>query len=121
MKLATIIFSICVFAVTLQTSDASTLAEQHNCTNALRTTWLPEAQVKRNFGMENFSSVKFKISRSNCYEFYAVAKSGEIIEAYYHPLTGALVRETRINTKLSSIKKLQLPSNIGGSLIAISQ
>lgn len=65
------------------------------CTTEPRSNWMSEAQARRVFGEENYALVKFKVSRGNCYEFYAVGRGGGIVEAYYHPVTGKLVRETR--------------------------
>jgi len=36
--------------------------------------------------------VEFKVSRTNCYEFYAIRKNGDIVEAYCHPVTGEIVK-----------------------------
>ena len=78
------------------TAIASTPAEQVRCTDEPRGKWLSEEKIKQVFGMEKYALVKFKVSRTNCYEFYAVQHSGEIIEAYYHPVTGKLVKENRV-------------------------
>jgi hypothetical protein len=75
---------------------ASPAAEQVRCTDEPRSKWLSEEQIKKIFGVEQYAIVKFKVSRTNCYEFYAVTRSGEIIEVYYHPITGKLVKENRL-------------------------
>jgi hypothetical protein len=75
---------------------SSTAAEQLRCTDEPRSKWLSEEQIKKIFGVEQYAIVKFKVSRTNCYEFYAVTRSGEIIEVYYHPITGKLVKENRL-------------------------
>jgi hypothetical protein len=75
---------------------ASTPAEQVRCTSEPRSKWMTEEQIKKLFGVDQFAVVKFKVSRTNCYEFYAVTHNGQIIEAYYHPVSGKLVKETRI-------------------------
>ncbi|MEO8103241.1 MAG: PepSY domain-containing protein [Betaproteobacteria bacterium] len=77
---------------------ASELAAQVRCTDAPRETWLAEEQVRKLFGADRYAVVKFKISRTNCYEFYAVMHSGTIVEAYYHPVSGRLVKENRIDS-----------------------
>ncbi len=75
---------------------ASPPGEEKFCTKEPRSRWLPEAEIRRIFGEEKYAVVKFKVSRTNCYEFYAIRKEGGIVEAYYHPVTGRLVRETRV-------------------------
>lgn len=65
------------------------------CTTEPRSSWMSEEEARRVFGAGNYALVKFKVSRGNCYEFYAVGRGGGIVEAYYHPVTGKLVRETR--------------------------
>jgi len=40
--------------------------------------------------------VEFKVSRTNCYEFYAIRKNGDIVEAYYHPVTGEIVKRNEV-------------------------
>ena len=46
--------------------------------------------------MQDYVRVDFKVSRTNCYEFYAIKKNGDIVEAYYHPVTGQLVRRNEL-------------------------
>jgi hypothetical protein len=41
--------------------------------------------------------VKFKISRGNCYEFYAIAQDGSVVEAYVDPVSGERVRYNRVS------------------------
>ena len=74
---------------------ASAPGERVTCTVEPRSRWISEADVKRLFGVEKYALVKFKVSRTNCYEFYAVGRDGGVVEAYYHPVTGRLVKESR--------------------------
>lgn len=66
------------------------------CTQAPRGEWMPEAKIREVFGDKDYSLVKFKVSRGNCYEFYAVHKDGSIVEAYYHPVSGEVLRVNRV-------------------------
>lgn len=77
---------------------ASTPAEKIICTDAPKSSWLAETKIRDIFGAQNFALAKLKISRGNCYEFYAVDKNGAIVEAYYHPISGELVRYNRVVT-----------------------
>lgn len=77
-------------------AQASSPSEKLSCTAEARTRWLPEARIREVFGEKQFALVKFKISGGNCYEFYAVGHDDSIVEAYYHPVSGELVRYNRI-------------------------
>lgn len=86
------------------TAWGSSPAEKVVCTQAPRSTWISEAKVRAAFGTEDFSLVKFKVSRGNCYEFYAIAKDGSVVEAYYDPTTGEPVRYNRV-----AVERTQTP------------
>lgn len=77
---------------------ASAPAEKIICTDAPKSSWLAEAKIREIFGAQNFALAKLKISRGNCYEFYAVDRNGAVVEAYYHPISGELVRYNRVVT-----------------------
>ncbi|HRK39303.1 MAG TPA: PepSY domain-containing protein [Burkholderiaceae bacterium] len=77
-------------------SHASTPQEKVECTQVPRTQWMSEAQARKLFKADTYALVKFKISKGNCHEFYAVDHQGGVVEAYMHPVTGAQVRITRI-------------------------
>lgn len=85
-----------LLATNLLDALASSPKEVVRCTDAPRNTWIPVPKIREVFGEKNYTLVKFKISRANCYEFYAVAKDNSIVEAYYDPVTGNLVRHTRV-------------------------
>lgn len=76
---------------------ASSPAEKLICTQAPRSTWMSEAKVREIFGDKHYALVKFKVSRGNCYEFYAVSNDGSIVEAYYHPVSGEQLRLNRVS------------------------
>ena len=80
-------------------SYASTPTEKIICTQAPRSEWLPEARIKEIFEVQRFTMAKLKISRGNCYEFYAVHSDGSIIEAYYNPVTGKEVRYNQVKNQ----------------------
>ncbi|MFN4326084.1 MAG: PepSY domain-containing protein [Azonexus sp.] len=75
---------------------ASSPGEKLVCTQAPRSTWMPEAKIREIFGEKNYSLVKFKVSGGNCYEFYAIHQDGSIVEAYYHPVSGEALRVNRV-------------------------
>lgn len=75
---------------------ASPPAEKVVCTDAPRAQWMSEQQARAIFDASKYSLVRFKVSKGHCHEFYAVAANGDAVEAYLHPVTGAIVRQTRI-------------------------
>ena len=77
-------------------AHASTPQEKVVCTQAPRNQWMTEVQARKLFKADDYALVKFKVSKGNCHEFYAVDHQGGVTEAYTHPVTGAQVRITRI-------------------------
>lgn len=75
---------------------ASAPTEKVVCTDAPRSQWMSEARAREIFGASRFVAVKFKVSKGNCHEFYAVDAQGGVVEAYLHPVTGKEIRSTRI-------------------------
>jgi hypothetical protein len=82
--------------VTIPIAWASAPKETIVCTHAAKSFWLGEKKIRKVFGEENFVQVFFKISKGNCYEFYAIGKDGSAVEAYYEPVTGERIRYNRI-------------------------
>lgn len=75
---------------------ASPPKEFIQCTSAPKSTWVSEARIRQVFDESKYAKVFLKLSRGNCYEFYAIAKDNSIVEAYYDPVTSNLIRHTRI-------------------------
>jgi hypothetical protein len=78
---------------------ASTPVEAIICTQSPQNTWLGEKKIRQLFGEEKYVRVDFKVSRGNCYEFYAISKNGSIVEAYYEPILGELMRFNRVSAQ----------------------
>jgi hypothetical protein len=81
---------------------ASPPSEKLVCTTAPRSAWMPEAKIREAFGDKDYALVKFKVSRGNCYEFYAVHRDGSIVEAYYHPVSGDVMRFNRVSASVAA-------------------
>ena len=77
-------------------AQASSPKERIVCTTLPGQAWLGEKKIKAIFGVGEYLRVDFKVSRTNCYEFYAIHKNGDVVEAYYHPVTGELVKRNVI-------------------------
>lgn len=82
-------------------TQASSPAEKIICTQEPRSRWLPVTKIREIFGESDFTLSKLKVSRGNCYEFYAVSHDGSVIEAYYHPISGKVVRYNRVTARSS--------------------
>jgi hypothetical protein len=90
-------WALCLLALTAPMATwASTPIEKVVCTQAPRSQWLSETQARTAFNANAYVLVRFKISRGNCHEFYAIDAQGGIVEAYQHPVTGESLRTTRI-------------------------
>ena len=77
-------------------AQASSPKERVVCTTQAGQAWLGEKKIRAVFGVDEYLRVDFKVSRTNCYEFYAIHKNGDVVEAYYHPVTGELVKRNVI-------------------------
>lgn len=99
---------------------ASTPVEKVVCTQLPRSQWMTEQQARAAFDAPRYLLVRFKISRGNCHEFYAVEKDGTVVEAYRHPVTGQTVRLTRVAPPTSAALQTQPtgPSEVSGTLPA---
>lgn len=75
---------------------ASTPSEKVVCTDQPRSLWMSEQQARTVFKASSYLLVKFKVSKGRCHEFYAVEHDGTVVEAYLHPVTGDVVRMTRL-------------------------
>lgn len=80
-------------------AQASSPQEKLVCTQEPRSKWLSEEKIRSVFGDRAYVLVKFKVSGGNCYEFYAVGHDGSIVEAYYHPVSGEVVRHNQVAGK----------------------
>lgn len=62
------------------------------CTQEPRSQWLSEAEMRLLAEHRGYKIVTFKIANGSCYEIYGF-KSGNMVEAYFNPVTSKLVRQ----------------------------
>ncbi len=62
------------------------------CTQAPRSEWLPEAEMKLLAEYRGYRISRFKVANGSCYEVYGF-KGGVMVEAYFDPVTSKLVRQ----------------------------
>jgi hypothetical protein len=63
------------------------------CTSEPKDKWLSEAAMKEKIATLGFKYKVFKVTTGNCYEIYGQNGSGQRVEIYFHPMTGAVVEE----------------------------
>lgn len=103
-RLARLSLTLLLAFAALHHAHASSPGEKVVCSNpGERASWMPEARIREIFGEKDFTQVKLKISRGSCYEFYAVHKDGSIVEAYYHPISGQVMRYNRVEARPGSV------------------
>lgn len=88
---AVLAFGVLLAACGSSAVQASKLSERAVCTVLPGQPWLGEKKIREIFGTSEYLEVEFKVSPLNCYEFHAIKKNGDVVEAYYHPVTGAVV------------------------------
>ena len=62
------------------------------CTTEPKDKWKDAKKFEEELRKEYTVKV-FKITKGNCYEIYGMNKEGKKIEIYFHPITGAKVKE----------------------------
>lgn len=93
---AALAFGLVLAAFGASTAQASSLGKPISCNVQPGQKWLGEDKIKAIFGTSEYMDVKFKTSKLQCYEFYAIRKNGDVVEAYYHPVSGDLVKRNVI-------------------------
>jgi len=93
-----VVMGVLVGIAGLGGAHASAPVEKLVCTQAPRSEWMPEAKIRQIFGDKDYQLAKFKVSSGNCYEFYAVHHDGSIVEAYYNPVSGEVMRYNRVTS-----------------------
>lgn len=62
------------------------------CTDAPRSEWLPEDEMKLLAQHRGYRIKTFKVANNSCYEVYGFDRNNRIVEAYFNPVTARLVR-----------------------------
>ena len=63
------------------------------CTTAPRVDWLPEDEMRLLAEHRGYRIKTFKVANNSCYEIYGFDRTGQIVEAYFNPVTARLVRQ----------------------------
>ncbi len=66
-----------------------------NCTTEPKDKWQDQAKFQDNLKTQGYKIKVFKVTKGDCYEIYGWDKEGKKVEIYFHPITGAIVKEER--------------------------
>lgn len=66
------------------------------CTAEAKSAWLSEAAMQEKIKAAGVTIEVFKTTKGNCYEIYGRNAEGKRVEIYYHPVTGAVVKEEEV-------------------------
>ncbi len=73
--------------------SASREQREDVCTTAARAEWLPEDEMRLLAEHRGYRIKTFKVANGSCYEIYGFDRQGQIVEAYFNPVTSRLVRQ----------------------------
>lgn len=62
------------------------------CTNAPQSQWMPQQALKDRLVKQGYTIDKFLIS-GTCYEIYGKDKAGKLVEIYFDPTDGRIVKQ----------------------------
>lgn len=62
------------------------------CTNAPQSQWMPQQALKDRLVKQGYTIDKFLIS-GTCYEIYGKDKAGKLVEIYFDPTDGHIVKQ----------------------------
>lgn len=68
-------------------------SQEDVCTDEPRSEWLPEDEMRLLAEHRGYRIKTFKIANGSCYEIYGFDRQGQIVEAYFNPVTSRLVRQ----------------------------
>ena len=101
---AVLAFGVALAACGTSTAQATESGKPIACNVQPGQKWLGEKKIKEIFGASDYMDVNFKTSKMQCYEFYAIKKNGDVVEAYYNPVTGALIKSNLIPHAVAAAK-----------------
>lgn len=64
------------------------------CTKAPQSQWMPQQALKDRLVKEGYTIDKFLVS-GTCYEIYGKDKAGKLVEIYFDPTDGHIVKQRR--------------------------
>ena len=59
------------------------------CTTADKAQWQDQAKFQEDLKAQGYKIKVFKVTKGNCYEIYGRDKTGNRVEIYFDPATGA--------------------------------
>jgi hypothetical protein len=62
------------------------------CTKAAQSQWMPQQALKDRLAKQGYTIDKFLVS-GTCYEIYGKDKAGKLVEIYFDPTDGHIVKQ----------------------------
>lgn len=63
------------------------------CTEGPDSSWIPADKMQQQIVEQGYKIKKFKTTSGGCYEIYGWDQAQRKVEIYYHPVTGAVVKQ----------------------------
>ncbi len=81
--------AFCIIAASILPANATV-----QCTSKPQAEWIAADTIKAKAISAGYQISLFKVTKGNCCELYGKDKSGKLVEIYFDPSGGHVVRET---------------------------
>lgn len=81
-----------LLATSLLAASVAALAEP-TCTEAPRSEWMSEAEMKQRIADMGYTIKEFKVTDGHCYELYGWNDQKQRVEIYFDPVNGEVVKQ----------------------------
>lgn len=86
MKTIRLLAAASLMGAALTLSSPALADGEVRCNGGPQQNWRPMAELKKKAWLEGWSVVKTQIE-GDCYEVYARNEAGQVLEAFFHPVT----------------------------------
>lgn len=69
------------------------------CTDAARSTWLPQSQFRAQMKAQGIQITKFLVTAGNCYEIYGFDAQRHKVERYHDPVSGRSMKVEQVRPR----------------------
>lgn len=83
--------SLCVAVSAVALSSVALAGPE--CTKEPKSAWKDAKAFEQDLVKQGYKIKKFKTTSGHCYEIYGWNAQGQKVEIYFHPVTGAVVKE----------------------------
>ena len=64
-----------------------------SCTDGQDSSWIPEEKMQQQIREQGYKIKNFKTTSGGCYEIYGWDQQSRRVEIYFHPVSGAIVKQ----------------------------